>query len=534
MLSLLYIFLLVIATSGASPLCGYSGDAVITTSSSLYLLDTGELLRWHRWGGQALLERSTPLDERLSFELFYKNCLFPPIMSVCSEAAADTIPWPPNELSIYFLGEEPNLFLCATLEVNSSERSARLQALSCHATIAKKDYTKQRAHRWIPESFCSDKGALVVLNNASPPLYLQLHCLNREIIGDAIAVWKGSKELSLYWQLSAPSSFPSAAVKINEDSQGEVDKAKFALSTALFTRVVPASGMDVMNLLASEFVENQEFYQSSNRAGRYQQPWDLHVLNADKSAIVKPYTRGKSVPLEVWQDMQPYLLPQNHPLRAQLDELFKTRITLNSETLKAAGFLTPFPRPFSHAIVSKNEKIQKFVFKFFSDDQPKINDSKLLLRRILGAAAVKKSIKRLGWAKHFVVPKKWIYPLPEFPAPPPGSFRKNFILIAEEINIFHSEANRIQWRSKMTPLLLRGIYSIVTDVGLYDSLIPSNIPFSKHHLNRMVFIDTEHFNSWPLFYGRIEPYLKVEMQQVWKTLVNTGKISAFKDIDETP
>lgn len=579
-LSPLYRYLLFIAAASTA-FSAYAGEAA--TEAPVYLLSAGELLRWRCHAGQALVERRTPLNGLQSSELIHKDCFHPlvalhnhsnallgaaevgrwlgkkechhfdtpvkdplhlmtcssqeqvlgSITLTCRAAAGDTANWPPNELSLFFSDLKAELFLCATLEVDSADKSARLLTISCHNSIEKQKAALQpnKAEKtWLPESFCSGKGALIVLNEGETPSYLQLHCLNKEITGDTIARWDSSKQLSLYWQLHTPK-----CAAANTNGSGKIGKKKAAKqkkqthANALLTRSVAPNTVDLLHSFAREFANEQKFYQSSNSAGRYQGLWDLSAITSYKSAAARPYVRGKSVPVEIWQTVRPYFLPASHPLRSKLDKLFKTRITLNHHTLKAAGFLTPHPRQFSHSIVSMNKNIKGFVFKFFSDDQPKIDDARQLMKRILGAKAINKSLKRLGWGKHFIVPKKWIYPLPENPAPPQGSFRKNFILIAEEINVYHNEANRVQWRTKVTPLLLRGVYSIVTDVGLYDSLIPSNIPFARSQKEKMVFLDTEHFGGNQIPYKRISPYLSAEMEQVWNALISKGKVTALNE-----
>lgn len=570
------LFLLAASTTFST----YASEAA--TEVPVYLLGVGEQLRWHCHDGETLIERRTPLNGEQPSELIHKDCFLPLVMLhnhsnallgapemgrwlakkechhfdtpvknplhlmtcssqeeilgsitlVCKAASSDATNWPPNELSLFFSSLESQLFLCATFEVDIPNKSARLLKVSCHNSIGEQKKPLTLHRKWLPESFCSGKEVLVVLNESKTPSYLQLHCLNKEIIGDTICHWKGNKELSLFWQLQQPKS----TANTNDNDSEKIGKKKAvkqkrrSYSHALITRSTTANSVDLLRHFASEFADEQKFYESSNSAGRYQRLWEnLSAITNYKVLETKPYVRGKSVPVQVWQEVSPYFLPENHPLRSKLDQLFKTRITLNHHTLKEAGFLTPRPRQFSHSIVSKNKKIKGFVFKFFSDDQPKIDDAKQLLKRILGAKAINQSLKRLGWDKHFIVPKKWIYPLPENPAPPEGSFRKNFILIAEEINVYHNEANRVQWRTKITPLLLRGVYSIVTDVGLYDSLIPSNIPFAKPQRGKMVFLDTEHFGSSPIPYKRITPYLSPEMEQVWNALVSKKKVTAFHE-----
>ena len=220
----------------------------------------------------------------------------------------------------------------------------------------------------------------------------------------------------------------------------------------------------------------------------------------------RAYNQNPYVSPDKWEIMRPHFLPENHPIKDRLDRLFSaSRVTLNEKTLRKAKFKNTEPGKFSHTIVSKNSKIKNYFFKLFSDQQ-NIDEARQLMRRINGANAIRESIKAHQYHTLLKVPNKWIYPLPPEPSPPPEAFRKNFILIAEDMHIYSKESNYKRWRGKnMTPERLEAIFTVLLEAGLSDSVFAFNLPFSKDRRN--AFIDTEHFHNWPVRFQKMLRYL---------------------------
>lgn len=222
-----------------------------------------------------------------------------------------------------------------------------------------------------------------------------------------------------------------------------------------------------------------------------------------------------------WKAMVPHFLPENHPIKATLDRIFSERITLTTSTLSKAGFPTPYPRRASKTIVSTHAKLPGYFVKCFTDDQKSVDDWRKLKRRIDGAERIKKAIVRNHYEEIFKVPKKWIYPLPNDPSPPKGSSRKNFILIAEDVNILAKEANYAAWKGKpMTKQKAEAVFTILNEEGLCDSIFAFNIPFTKDD-GKMAFIDTEQWHCWPVNFKRVREYFSPTMQKYWDNLVKT-------------
>jgi hypothetical protein len=233
------------------------------------------------------------------------------------------------------------------------------------------------------------------------------------------------------------------------------------------------------------------------------------------------YDYNPYVSPQVWEKISPYFLPENHPIKPKLDSLFSKRITLNSESLKNAGFEDPEPQKFSKTIVTKHKKIKGYYFKLFTDEQ-EIDDGQKLYARALGAERVKGCIDRNELHHLCKVPKKWIYPLPENPSPSKGEHRKNFILIAEDMDLYSKDENLKKWKKSplVTIELLDAVYLILREEGLKDSVYPFNIPFSKKD-RKIAFIDLEETHEWPVRFKRLLPYLSPEMALYWSALYQT-------------
>lgn len=233
------------------------------------------------------------------------------------------------------------------------------------------------------------------------------------------------------------------------------------------------------------------------------------------------YQKPESVDDGMWEQMRPYFLPEDHPLKPKLDYIFcRDRVTANSESLKKSGFKCKALRKWNNAIVAKHSKLKGYIFKMYSDDQVGFVDYPYWFARIQGTEVIRKSIEKLGYQHIFKVPKKWIYPLPHNPLSQNPSER-NFILVCEDMRIMSKEGNYERWRGPLvTHQLLDAVYDILTDAGLLDSIYVDNMPFCKD--GKIAFIDTEHFCKWPVPYHKMLPFLSKSNQAYWQSLIQNG------------
>jgi hypothetical protein len=234
---------------------------------------------------------------------------------------------------------------------------------------------------------------------------------------------------------------------------------------------------------------------------------------------VSNYLYNPFVPQTLWQELKPYFLPINHPIKARLDRLFKkNRVIQSEETFEKAGFGKPKMRKPTQIVIGRNPHFKEYIFKVYLDTQPALPEWDNWVKRIEGARGIQACMHRHGF-RHFSVPHKWIYPLPEEPSPPSTSLyhRKNFILIVDNMNILHSHDNLKAFKNKISHKLLEELYTILTEEGLIDSVYPDNIPFTKK--GKIAFIDTEHHHCTPIPYDKLSHFLSPEMQKYWQFLI---------------
>ena len=246
----------------------------------------------------------------------------------------------------------------------------------------------------------------------------------------------------------------------------------------------------------------------------------LHIISliCFLFSVAYAYEKNPHVSPDDWEKVSPYFLPEDHPIKPKLDILFSQRITLDSQSLKKAGFESPEPQKFSKTIVTKHKKFKGYYFKLFTDDQD-IDDAQKLYARALGAERVKNCLDRNQLHHLCKVPKKWIYPLPEYPAPANHLYRKNFILIAEDMKVYSKKLSRKKWKSNLvTTELLDAVYIIIQEEGLKDSINAFNMPFSRVD-HKIAFIDLEETHEWPVRFKRLTPYLSSEMARYWSALI---------------
>lgn len=238
------------------------------------------------------------------------------------------------------------------------------------------------------------------------------------------------------------------------------------------------------------------------------------------------YPYNPHVPVAIWNQVSPYFLPDAHPIRAQLDRIFVTsRAIFNQQTLKEAGFKHTTPRKgsYSSIVVAKHPKLKGYLLKIFTDDFH-CEEWSNFIARAHGAKIIQEAIDNFNYGHIFKVPQKWIYPLPCHPSPPNGPeiYRKNFVLVVEDMKILNIEDNALAWQTKTTKKKLDAIYTIIQAMGLYDSVYRTNLPFSSD--GKLAFIDTEHYLKWPIKFSRIIESLPPTKKVYFNLLMQLGAV----------
>lgn len=238
-----------------------------------------------------------------------------------------------------------------------------------------------------------------------------------------------------------------------------------------------------------------------------------------QAPLLSAFPYNPLVPPQLWSELEPYFLPDKHPIKSRLDWLFKhIRATQSEENFEKAGFDKPRMRKPTNIVIGRHSRFKDYIFKVYLDTQPPLCEWDNWVKRIEGARAIQACLDRHGFC-HFSVPKKWIYPLPLDPSPPesPHFHRKNFILIVEKMDILPSKSNLKAFKEKITSEILQELYTILTDEGLIDSVYPDNIPFTT--CGKLAFIDTEHrYPGRAVHYEKLTPFFSQKMQEYWQFL----------------
>lgn len=241
-----------------------------------------------------------------------------------------------------------------------------------------------------------------------------------------------------------------------------------------------------------------------------------------------PFPAIAAIPQELWDEAKPFFLPNDHPIKNQLDALFTQGPLLDSfEEMEKAGF-TLFNAN-SELDVAIHPNLPGYVVKFYlntHDNQPRftklklkdayISEARLWLLRIYGAKRIQNILDEHQYHHIMKVPKIWIYPLPLASASS-KPFPKNFILIEENMNIVDDEENTKNYREKMSPFLLKALYTVLKESGFYDSVYIDNNPFSGD--GRIAFVDTEEYDLKPVPFEKLTKHFSPEMQVYWHQLM---------------
>lgn len=222
------------------------------------------------------------------------------------------------------------------------------------------------------------------------------------------------------------------------------------------------------------------------------------------------------------QLMRRHLIPLCHPMKVPLDRIFcHCRAIHSCQTLCDAGFRILFNQPISFIKVVCHPWLPGYLLKLYVDSDCCLKDNKpgwwWLSRRCEGAANIRKLIKRKK-LKCFVVPEKWLYPLPVCPPPLDPCHRQLFVLLVEDMCLVSYEESNWAWKNVVTRRHLRELYQIISH-GYASIFLPGNIPYSRKGV--FACIDTEYPKRKPNYRG-VKRYLSPQMQKCWDKIVRSG------------
>lgn len=235
------------------------------------------------------------------------------------------------------------------------------------------------------------------------------------------------------------------------------------------------------------------------------------------------YSSSESTQTRQQQAIAPYLIPDDHPLKPALDQIFSSsRVTLNTKTFTEAGFEILFVKERSFIRVARHPLLPNHLVKVYFDSEmrQKLNRPgwKWLVDRCKGARRIRKAIEKKK-IKHFQVPQKWLYALPDadFPKRMPGLIKQPVILLVEDMHLASEKKNLKSWKKQITKTQLNEFFTIISDAR-GSSYRPSNVWLSTN--GKFSFIDTEyprvrHGFDW------IRPYLSPKMEEYWENLIKS-------------
>jgi hypothetical protein len=217
------------------------------------------------------------------------------------------------------------------------------------------------------------------------------------------------------------------------------------------------------------------------------------------------------------EQIAPHLLPTDHPINPMLDQIFSNgHATDTPETLREAGFVILNGHTGSFVTVASHPAIPGYIFKLYlnSETRHKIGKPErpypeLLISRCIGAKKIKNLILKKQ-IQHFIVPDKWIYPLPFGHLMP-----QSIILVETEIPLADKTETTSAWKSRITKKHLDELYAILKP-GYGSTSLVNNVPYTKTH--QFAFIDTEYPRGNPSL-KEIKDYLSEEMRTHWKSLL---------------
>ena len=230
------------------------------------------------------------------------------------------------------------------------------------------------------------------------------------------------------------------------------------------------------------------------------------------------YAKPLSVSAEVWSEVLPYLLPEDHPTKKTLDKIFLKNCLKDGVELYKAGFRFQNNSNPHKVIVAIHPNLKEHLVKLFLDNQPSGIEWPYWIKRIEGSNLIRETISEKDYTASFKVPHKWIYFLP---CKHNENFGRQFILVTENKNLVSEYDNRSRWKNGVTYEQLYMFWDLLETCGLFDSIYISNIPYCKD--GRFAFVDTEHFLKWPINYKIFNRNLRSGKLNFWKELTSQVK-----------
>ncbi|MCE5317675.1 MAG: hypothetical protein LLG04_10025 [Parachlamydia sp.] len=220
----------------------------------------------------------------------------------------------------------------------------------------------------------------------------------------------------------------------------------------------------------------------------------------------------------VQKKLQPFMLPQDHPMKDALDQIIDQHPHPLSDvdSFKAAGFVTLLTKYAGHERSAKwrlasHPLVPGYLFKVYLDSEglDKNVGWKKLADRCAGAANIRKLIKDKG-IRHFVVPDKFLIELPVDPT----ANQQPVMLMVTDMKLAPRPACQSAWRN-VTKGQLNELYEIIAN-GFSSTYLVSNICLTRD--GKFACIDTELPQRSPKL-DKVKRYFSPKMRIYWERLV---------------
>lgn len=228
---------------------------------------------------------------------------------------------------------------------------------------------------------------------------------------------------------------------------------------------------------------------------------------------------------EMKKRFAPYLISNEHPMKANLEKLFsRGRVTAHRKAFSEAGFRIISERPRSYVIVAKHKALPGYLIKCYFDTEKREKWSRpswyWLEKRCRGARVLRKIIEAMQ-SKYFAVAKKSLYVLPLLhpEKPYPSCYiRHPILVIVTDMKLVSDKDNLYAWRNIMDEKRLDELYHIISRAK-GASYRADNIAYSQ--TGKFCFIDTEYPGRGPEYY-RVGRELNSRMASYWNRIVTNG------------
>jgi len=232
---------------------------------------------------------------------------------------------------------------------------------------------------------------------------------------------------------------------------------------------------------------------------------------------------------EAKEMVAPYIIPEDHPAKPVLDEIFSVRASETLSTLRQAGF-TQINLRKRGLVVAQHPLLPGYIIKVYCDytghsynqftKSYQMQDEHLeFVGRIEKRNLIARIIEKYGF-EEFLLPKKWIYPIPTEinPARNHAKVKKFYLLIAEKIDILDPFETREIWKQVDQDYVYK-FFLVYRDARLQD-VGWANQCFTPS--GRLAFIDTKDWPEETFKPLRFPHFLPHEHKLYWNQLIRAN------------